>query len=78
MWQIGNLCSNEDLRPPYEDKQITNDTKCVIGDLSNSHYLDIHAPNDSLNFIESFVWCKGEGLKSYRLKNGRTYTLYKP
>ena len=85
VWRIGNFRSNADFFPSYEDKQITNDTKCVIGDLSNSHYLDIHTPNlvihvpnDSLNFIESFVWCKGEGLKSYRLKNGRTYTLYKP
>ena len=67
-WRMGNDVSKA-IMPIGE-------LSCVIGDTVNSEYLDNHfAPKDSRNEIESFQWCKNQGLLWYTLKNGDTYRI---
>lgn len=67
-WRMGNNVSKT-IMPVGE-------LSCMIGDAENSEYLDNHfAPKDCRNEIESFQWCKNQGLEWYTLKNGDTYRL---
>lgn len=65
-WRIGNYVSKH--------KMPVGLSSCMVGDSVNSEYLDNQfAPKDRLNEIESFQWCKNQGLLWYTLKNGDTY-----
>ncbi|MDE6479444.1 MAG: hypothetical protein K2L45_04170 [Muribaculaceae bacterium] len=70
-WRMGNDVSKT-MTPVKE-------LSCMIGDNENSEYLDNQfAPKDRDNDIESFQWCKKQGLVWYTLKNGDTYRLVGP
>ena len=67
-WSFGNYVSKYKFQAGM--------SACIRGDTINSEHLNNDfAPKDTCNEIESFQWCKNQGLLWYTLKNGDTYRL---
>lgn len=70
-WRLGNLVSKGHIR--------TLQRNCMVGDSLNSDYSNnLYVPKDSMDYIESFEWCKKTGLKSFTLINGEVYRVVIP